>query len=319
MTSPVAETTVLPGREACAAMRVASSTARDSVRPVVPRSVALAGDAVRAGRRRGGAAASPGGDATHSGPAPRNDVDLDAVGTATDVGLRRPRNEDAAAAAADGRMECRRRLRRRGLDRRMPHLAAQAAADVDHRRGAAVGRRRGGCRGGGCAVGPSLRCRPATPSAECGPRGPARWSWRRPPRSWPGWWRPRRWSWRASVTVVPTGSVPTGPAVLLTVDDSLARERIAEGMDPEIAFADPDAHTITRWLGADADGGDARGDPLPVTGARMGGRSAPTACGTTSRSPSASRPPPATSPGCVRAWSPGDSSGAPWTPAVRTM
>jgi len=39
---------------------------------------------------------------------------------------------------------------------------------------------------------------------------------------------------------------------LLTVDDSWARERIDEGMDPEIAFAHPEAHTITRWIGADA-------------------------------------------------------------------
>jgi PPM family protein phosphatase len=39
---------------------------------------------------------------------------------------------------------------------------------------------------------------------------------------------------------------------LLTVDDSWAEEMIAEGTPPEEAYADPEAHTITRWLGADA-------------------------------------------------------------------
>jgi serine/threonine protein phosphatase PrpC len=39
----------------------------------------------------------------------------------------------------------------------------------------------------------------------------------------------------------------------LTVDDSLAQERIAEGVAPEAAYADQDAHIITRWLGADAE------------------------------------------------------------------
>jgi serine/threonine protein phosphatase PrpC len=43
----------------------------------------------------------------------------------------------------------------------------------------------------------------------------------------------------------------TGSAVL-TVDDSWAQERIAEGQDPRVAYADPDAHTITRWIGNDA-------------------------------------------------------------------
>lgn len=39
----------------------------------------------------------------------------------------------------------------------------------------------------------------------------------------------------------------------LTTDDSSAQEYIADGMAPEEAYADPDAHTITRWIGADAD------------------------------------------------------------------
>jgi PPM family protein phosphatase len=39
----------------------------------------------------------------------------------------------------------------------------------------------------------------------------------------------------------------------LTVDDSWAQERIAEGVAPDLAYAHPDAHIITRWLGGDAD------------------------------------------------------------------
>lgn len=42
-------------------------------------------------------------------------------------------------------------------------------------------------------------------------------------------------------------------ARLLTVDDSWAQESIAEGIAPEVAYAHPEAHTITRWVGADAD------------------------------------------------------------------
>ena len=38
---------------------------------------------------------------------------------------------------------------------------------------------------------------------------------------------------------------------LLTVDDSLAQELIASGLEPVDAFADPQAHTITRWIGGD--------------------------------------------------------------------
>jgi len=37
----------------------------------------------------------------------------------------------------------------------------------------------------------------------------------------------------------------------LTVDDSWVEEAVAEGMDPDEAQRDPQAHVITRWLGAD--------------------------------------------------------------------
>jgi serine/threonine protein phosphatase PrpC len=39
----------------------------------------------------------------------------------------------------------------------------------------------------------------------------------------------------------------------LTADDTSAEERIAGGIDPEVAYAEPDAGDITRWIGADAE------------------------------------------------------------------
>jgi serine/threonine protein phosphatase PrpC len=45
----------------------------------------------------------------------------------------------------------------------------------------------------------------------------------------------------------------SGESRTLTVDDSWAQERIAEGTDPAVAYGDPDAHTITRWIGGDAE------------------------------------------------------------------
>ncbi len=41
---------------------------------------------------------------------------------------------------------------------------------------------------------------------------------------------------------------------LLTVDDSLAEMAIAQGVPPEAAYSLPQAHVITRWLGAGAQG-----------------------------------------------------------------
>ncbi len=42
----------------------------------------------------------------------------------------------------------------------------------------------------------------------------------------------------------------------LTVDDTCAEERVAEGVDPEVAYAEPEAGDITRWIGADAESTD---------------------------------------------------------------
>jgi len=40
---------------------------------------------------------------------------------------------------------------------------------------------------------------------------------------------------------------------VLTADDSWAQESIAQGVAPDLAYAHPDANTITRWIGGDAD------------------------------------------------------------------
>jgi serine/threonine protein phosphatase PrpC len=44
-----------------------------------------------------------------------------------------------------------------------------------------------------------------------------------------------------------------GRSMQLTVDDSWAQEQIAQGVPHELAYADPDASTITRWIGGDTD------------------------------------------------------------------
>lgn len=53
---------------------------------------------------------------------------------------------------------------------------------------------------------------------------------------------------------------PAAASRQLTTDDSLAEAAIAEGVPPEDAYAARDAHTITRWLGADGP------DPVPHVG-----------------------------------------------------
>ena len=45
-----------------------------------------------------------------------------------------------------------------------------------------------------------------------------------------------------------------GPSARLTVDDSWAEDAIAGGMAPDLAYAHPNAHVITQWLGADVMG-----------------------------------------------------------------
>ncbi len=51
-----------------------------------------------------------------------------------------------------------------------------------------------------------------------------------------------------------------GTALQLSVDDSWATEQVEHGMPRAVAEADPQAHSITRWMGADA------ADPTPSCG-----------------------------------------------------
>jgi serine/threonine protein phosphatase PrpC len=57
-----------------------------------------------------------------------------------------------------------------------------------------------------------------------------------------------------------------GDCRLLTKDDSWAQDAIAGGMAPEVAYVHPDSHTITRWIGADAETPEPTLHVLPVTG-----------------------------------------------------
>jgi PPM family protein phosphatase len=45
---------------------------------------------------------------------------------------------------------------------------------------------------------------------------------------------------------------------LLTVDDTWAQDRMAEGMEPEEALEHPEAQAITRWIGADTESSEPR-------------------------------------------------------------
>jgi PPM family protein phosphatase len=56
-----------------------------------------------------------------------------------------------------------------------------------------------------------------------------------------------------------------GSGQLLTVDDTVAQERIAEGVSPDVAFSAREAHSITRWIGADAESTEPRITDLEVT------------------------------------------------------
>ena len=52
---------------------------------------------------------------------------------------------------------------------------------------------------------------------------------------------------------------------LLTVDDSWAQDRMAEGVEPGEALDHPEAHAITRWIGADAESSEPRITAFEVT------------------------------------------------------
>lgn len=187
-------------------------------------------------------------------PEERQDRDLGAIAGVTDRGHHRPRNEDAMAIAAAGdrfvAVVC------DGVaSTANPHLAARAAADAvlavlepslhlpqfpDH---AAVQQLMSEAfaqaqaavtlvpdyEPRGSELAPSTTLVVALASAErvvIGNIGDSRAYW--------------------------LSSTPSSSRVL-TVDDSWAQERIAEGVVPGVAYADPDAHVITRWIGGDAE------------------------------------------------------------------
>ncbi|MGH8922828.1 MAG: PP2C family protein-serine/threonine phosphatase, partial [Actinomycetes bacterium] len=58
----------------------------------------------------------------------------------------------------------------------------------------------------------------------------------------------------------------SGAGRRLTVDDSLAERAIAQGVPAETAYASPQAHVITGWLGGDAEGDDADVTSLALEG-----------------------------------------------------
>lgn len=49
------------------------------------------------------------------------------------------------------------------------------------------------------------------------------------------------------------------------MDDTVAQERLAEGASPQEAFGLREAHSITRWIGADAESTEPRITDLEVT------------------------------------------------------
>ena len=76
----------------------------------------------------------------------------------------------------------------------------------------------------------------------------------------------------------------TGGSRRITRDDSLAEEMVAAGLaSMDEAMASPQAHVITRWLGADLPDPEAARRALPPDRARASCWSAPTGSGTTAR------------------------------------
>ena len=60
-------------------------------------------------------------------------------------------------------------------------------------------------------------------------------------------------------------SQSVGASRTLTVDDSWAQDRMAEGMASDLAYSHPDADIITRWLGGDADSSTPRVTAVEVS------------------------------------------------------
>jgi serine/threonine protein phosphatase PrpC len=183
----------------------------------------------------------------------RTEVDLGTVAAVSDRGRRRPRNEDAVSLASDGEWS-------------MAVVCDGVASTHDAHRASQAATRAAGRvleelipeaeAPGDQPLGEYLqRAFRAAQSQVCGLSGDDTVGTDRSP----------------STTLVAAISTPGRLAVagigdsraywlvdapersrLLTVDDSWAEEQIADGVAPEQAYADPEAHTITRWIGAGA-------------------------------------------------------------------
>jgi serine/threonine protein phosphatase PrpC len=199
-------------------------------------------------------------------PEERQDLDLGAIAGVTDRGHHRPRNEDAMAIATAGdrfvAVVC------DGVaSTANPHLAARAAADavlavlepslhvsqwpdtaaLQQLMNEAFAQAQAAVtlvpdyEPGGNELAPSTTLVAALASAEevvIGNVGDSRAYW---------------------LSAAPSSSM------VLTVDDSWAQEEIAKGVVPGIAYAEPEAHTITRWIGGDAESVAPRFSELRVT------------------------------------------------------
>lgn len=177
-------------------------------------------------------------------PAPRDHIEVTEVGVAavTDRGRRHHRNEDAFALhrAEDGRVVA---VVCDGVSTTVnPDLASQAAADA----ALAV------LTSGGDLVAAAAAAQSAV-EAVPGEAQP-------PDLGWPSCTFLGGVVTGAGVDLGTMGDCRTfwlpvdGPPGVLTQDDSWAAEQIASGAStPEEAYSSPLAHTITRWMGHDAD------------------------------------------------------------------
>lgn len=181
-------------------------------------------------------------------PHDRRESDLGALAAVTDRGLRHHRNEDAFAidrggeafvlvvcdgvsSTADADIAAQRAsfaacslLRERAAAGALDHAALHAATAAAQGAAASVPRRDG-------AV---ASCTFVAATAALAPEGDV----------------VVRAAWLGDSRAYAVGT--DGALVQLSRDDSYAAELIDRGTDVATAMADPQAHTITRWLGADA-------------------------------------------------------------------
>jgi serine/threonine protein phosphatase PrpC len=181
-------------------------------------------------------------------PSPRDHVELaaDGVAAVSDRGRKHWRNEDAFAFGSDGSrvvaVVC------DGVSTTVnPDQASQAAADQ------AIGVLRGADAPAPVLLLDAFAAARSAVEATDGEPAP-------PELGWPSCTFLACVVGRAVVDMATMGDCRSywlpenGEPLMLTEDDSWAAEKIASGeMTPEQAYADPCSHTITRWLGRDAD------------------------------------------------------------------